>query len=330
MIKIFAPVDKAEEVDKLIDAGADELYCGLVPLEWLHKYTALVALTRRPALSANFRSFEDLEECVKRAHSRKRKVSLTINEHYYRAEQYDLLLKIIERAANLGVDYFIISDLGLLLTLRKMDIGVKMHMSIGGMALNSETVKFYQELGVSRVQLPRDLTIEEIRSICRDVSGIELGAFILNSKCANIDGFCTFLHFPPSGPLYNNACMLPYEVFVDSDEEDEKKIIAGVRNKVWERFHIDDRPCGACALYEFNEMGLDFVKIVGRGYPILKKVLDVTFIRTLLDYLNTKRVLREDFRLFAKKLYAHTYNRTCRTIMCYYPEVMLEWSKQYI
>ncbi|MEM1562441.1 MAG: U32 family peptidase [Candidatus Bathyarchaeia archaeon] len=330
MIRILAPVDRVDEVDKLIDAGADEIYCGLVPSEWLHKYTAIVALTRRPAPSANLKSFKELEECVEIAHSHNAEVSLTINEHYYRADQYDLLLKITEKAADIGVDYIVLSDLGLLLTLRKMNIGVKLHVSIGGVALNSEAIKFYQELGVLRIQLPRDLTIEEIREICNEVSGIQLGAFILNSKCANIDGFCTFLHFPPMGPLYNNACMLSYEVFVDSNEDEEKKIVAGVRQKVWERFHIDDRPCGACALYDFNEMNLGFVKIVGRGYPTPKKILDVTFIRTLLNYLYEKKPSREAFRLFAKSLYNRFYNRECRVIMCYYPEVMLEWSEQHI
>lgn len=330
MIKILAPVDRAEEVDRLADAGADELYCGLVPPEWLNKYTALVAINRRPALSANLRSFEELRECVERAHSHNVRVALTINEHYYRADQYDLITKIAEKAADIGIDYFVISDLGLLLTLCEMDIGVKFHMSVGGVAFNSETIKFYRDLGVSRVQLPRELTIEEIKEICNNVSDIELGVFILNSKCANIDGLCTFLHFPPSGPLYNNACMLPYEVLVESDEEEEKKIVAGVRQKIWERFHIDDRPCGACALYDFHEMKLGFVKIVGRGYPTSKKVLDVLFIRTLLDYLYGERPSKEAFRALARSLYSQLYNRACRVTMCYYPEVMLEWSKPHI
>jgi hypothetical protein len=48
MIKILAPVDKVEEVSQVIEAGADELYCGLTSGEWLQKYT-LAAINRRPA-----------------------------------------------------------------------------------------------------------------------------------------------------------------------------------------------------------------------------------------------------------------------------------------
>lgn len=320
IIKILAPVDKVEEVSQLIESGADELYCGLISSDWLQKYT-IAAINRRPSLACNFKFFEELKDAIEIAHSYDVPVALTINEHYYTEDTYSLLLNFIEKAINVGVDSFIISDLALLLRLRDLSTGVKIHVSTGGVVLNSEAIKFYQELGASRVQLPRFLTIEEIREIHREISNIETGVFILNSKCANIDGFCTFLHFPSSDPAYNNACMLPYEVYVESTEDDEKRIIAGVRQQVWQRFHIDDRPCGACALYEFNEIGLTYVKIVGRGYPVTKKVTDVKFIRTMLNFLG-KSPSKNEFRNTAKNLYTSTYGRPCRIVMCYYPEVM--------
>jgi putative protease len=265
LIRVLAPVDKVEEVEEVIRSGADELYCGVLSRDWLLKYT-IAALNRRPHPACNLKSFKELEECVEIAHSYGVPVALTVNEHYYINEQYPILLDYIEKALDAGVDSLIVSDLALLLTLRDMRLGVKLHVSTGGTTFNSETVKFYQELGASRVQLDRHLTIQEIRDIHKEISGIETGVFILNSKCANIDGFCTFLHFASSDPAYTNACMLPYEVQVESFEDDEKKVVAGIRQQVWQRYHIDDRPCGVCALYEFNEIGLSYVKIVGRGY----------------------------------------------------------------
>jgi collagenase-like PrtC family protease len=321
MMKILAPVDKVEEVSPIIEAGADELYCGLLSHEFLRKYT-IAALNRRPSPACNFKSYEELKDAVKIAHSHGVPVALTINEHYYIEDMYPLLQNFIEKSIDADVDSFIISDLALLLWLHDLSPGVKIHISTGGTALNLEAVKFYQELGASRVQLPRHLTIQEIREIHKEISNIETGVFILNSKCANIDGFCTFLHFPFSGPSYNNACMLPYEVYVESSEDYEKRIIAGVRQQVWQRFHIDDRPCGACALYEFNEIGLNYVKIVGRGYPTSKKVTDVKFIHTMHNFLN-KNPSKKDFRKAARNLYTTTYGRPCRINMCYYPEVML-------
>ncbi|MEM3641569.1 MAG: peptidase U32 family protein [Candidatus Bathyarchaeia archaeon] len=321
MIKILAPVDKVEEVNQLIEAGADELYCGIISRDWIRKYT-IAALNRRPSPVCNFKSFEELRKCAEIAHSHGVPVELTINEHYYTEDQYPFLLDFTQKAIDAGVDSLIISDLAFLLTLHDMNTGIKIHVSTGGTAFNSETVKFYQDLGVSRVQLPRHLTIEEIREIHRETPNVEKGVFILNSKCANIDGFCTFLHFPSSDPAYNNACMLPYEIYVESSEDDERQIIAGIRQKVWQRFHIDDRPCGACALYDFSEMGLTYVKIVGRGYPTAKKVTDIKFIRTLLDFLR-ENPSKVEFASVARNLYTHTYERPCRVAMCYYPEVMI-------
>lgn len=314
-------MDKVEEVNQLVEAGADELYCGLISRDWIRKYT-IAALNRRPSPVCNFKSFEELKKCVEIAHSYEVPVELTINEHYYTEDQYPFLLEFTQKAIDVGVKSFIVSDLAFLLTLHDAFGGIKIHVSTGGTAFNSETVKFYQDLGASRVQLPRHLTIGEIRDICSEVSNIETGVFILNSKCANIDGFCTFLHFSSTDPAYTNACMLPYEVYVESSEDDERKIIAGVRQKIWQRFHIDDRPCGACALYDFNEMGLTYAKIVGRGYPTAKKVTDIKFIRTLLDFLR-KNPSKEEFTIAARNLYTHTYGRPCRVAMCYYPEVML-------
>ncbi|MBS7647418.1 MAG: U32 family peptidase [Candidatus Bathyarchaeia archaeon] len=321
VLKILAPVDKVEEVTQIIEAGADELYCGLLSREFLKKYT-IAAINRRPSPACNFKSFEELKEAVRIAHSYGVPVALTINEHYYTEDMYPLLRDFVEKCVDADVDSFIISDLGLLLWLRDLNVGVKLSISTGGVALNSESIKFYQELGASRIQLPRHLTLKEIRDIHKEISCVETGVFILNSKCANIDGFCTFLHFTFSDPAYNNACMLPYEIYVESSEDDEKRVIAGVRQQVWQRFHIDDRPCGACALYEFNEIGLTYVKIVGRGYPTSKKIIDVKFIRSLLNTLS-KNPSRREFRDIARNLYTSTYGRQCRVIMCYYPEVIL-------
>lgn len=321
LIKILAPVDKVEEVEQLIEAGADELYCGLISRDWIRRYT-LAALNRRPSPAANFKSFEDLKECIEIANSHKVPVELTINEHYYTEEQYPFLLDFTQKAIDAGVDSIIVSDLAFLLTLRDKYAEIKIHVSTGGTAFNSEAIKFYSDLGAGRVQLPRHLTIQEIREIHREISNVETGVFILNSKCANVDGFCTFLHFASADPAFNNACMLPYEVYVESCEDNEKQIIAGVRQKVWQRFHIDDRPCGACALYEFNEIGLTYVKIVGRGYPTTKKVTDIKFVHTLLNFLD-KNPPKNEFTNVAKNLYTLTYNRPCRIAMCYYPEVML-------
>ena len=341
MIKILSPISRCDEVEDLIAAGADELYCGILLDEWRKQYTVSASLNRRqednPVLgtSPHFKSFEELKESVEIAHSRDVPVILTLNEHYYSQDQYPYLMSYMDKVLEAGVDAFIIGDVAFILSLRERDIPVKVHISTAGTAFNSETVRFYQELGASRVILPRHLTIEEIGSIASEVPDMKLETFILNSRCANIDGFCTFQHgladlFSDENvkQQYFNACMLPYNLSVYADGLEKidpatKEKISWERQSIWSALHIDDRPCGACALYEFSKIGLHGVKIVGRQNAKSKKIKDVIFIKTLIDFLSEKNSNKEEFRKFSRRLYQDTYEWPCLIFKCYYPSVLV-------
>jgi putative protease len=323
MIKLLSPVDKTEEVEGLIEAGADELYCGVLTSDWHNRYIA-GSVNRRPGGGASFKTFDALSDCVRTAHAHGIPVFLTLNEHYYTQEQYPFLYEYVARAIDAGVDAFIVADLGLLLTLKEKGEEIKTIISTGGTAFNSETVRFYQDLGASRIILPRHLTIDEIGEISRKTSGVGLEAFILNSRCPNVDGFCTFHHGLADASfdaLCKNACMLPFDVSVDGNDP-KGQHISLERQQIWQMVHVDQHPCGVCALYEFDKMNMASVKIVGRGNPTQRKLIDIAFIRNLLDFLRDKRPAEDDFRGVARNLYLNTYRRSCRVHMCYYPEVL--------
>ena len=331
-MKLLSPVDKIEEVEKLIKTGANELYCGLLTSDWHDKYIA-GAINRRPGGGANFTTFDELQSCVNIAHSYAIPLFLTLNEHYYTPKQYPFILDYVDRVVSIGVDALMVADLALLLTLKKLNINTRIIISTGGNAFNSETVRFYQDLGASRIILPRHLTLEEVKDISNSVSGIELETFILNSRCPNVDGLCTFQHGLADQsikPLYENACMLPYDITVALHDDVGEGQVSWKRQHIWQMVHVDDYPCGACALYELNQMNITSVKIVGRGNPTARKITDIVFIRSLLDFLQDKKPTRKQFRRVAQKLYTETYGRPCRVYLCYYPEVLVEeWNKQY-
>jgi putative protease len=263
-------------------------------------------------------------------------VNLTLNEHYSTLKQYPLLFDCVDRSLDAGVDAFILSDVAFLLSLKERYPEVKVHIGTGGTTFNSETAKFYQDLGVRRVILPRHLEIKEIQAIVENAPGMEFETFILNSRCANVDGFCTFQHgladFIPEKEkkrLYENACMVPYQISLHVDGMGEVESEALIREKIsWERqhiwsgLHIDDRPCGACALYEFREIGIYGVKIVGRENAKSKKVKDTQFLRTLLNLLE-EGPDRTAFREKARNLYRETYKGPCIIFKCYYPSVLI-------
>ena len=90
-MNILSPVDKVEETEIIIKAGANELYCGLLTSDWHNKYIA-GSINRRPGAGggANFSTFDELESCVNIAHSYDIPVFLTLNEHYYTTKQFHL------------------------------------------------------------------------------------------------------------------------------------------------------------------------------------------------------------------------------------------------
>jgi collagenase-like PrtC family protease len=329
-MKIFSPLDKVEEVEPLIEAGANEFYCGLLEESWYAPYP-VISINRRPAGKGHFRNFKTLEKAVDISHRNNVPVFFALNEHYYTKKQLPLVKDYIQKATDAGVDAFIISDYGLLSMLPKIHAQTKIHISTGGTVFNWRTAKFYQELGACRITFPRHLTLKEVKDIIKRIPQLETTIFVFNSRCINIDGFCTFQH-GLSGKqtplLYKNACMLPYDISRISLNQNEKvedianysQMIASQR--IWEKVHLDDFPCAACALYELNQMNLTSLKIVGRGNTTERKIKDVTFFQTLLNYLYNEHPKISDFRSYARKLYHKTYSRPCRPFMCHYPSVM--------
>ena len=347
-IKIISPLSTIDEVEPLIQAGAGEFYCGVLPADWRENYSVAASLNRRQEdtpvynTSPHFTSFDELDQSVAAAHRHGVPVFLTLNEHYYSQAQYPYLIKYIERALASNVDAIIVGDIGILQTILDMNQRIKIHISTAGTAFNSSAVHFYRDLGASRVILPRHLSLEEIGEIAANTTGIELETFILNSRCANVDGFCTFQHglaeFVPEGEDrrdYENACMMLYKISasvkgLEGAEADQvlKEKISWERQHFWSACHIDDQPCGACSLYEFDEMGIAGVKIVGRGNLTQRKLRDVGFLREALDYLYKQRPTKKQFRTLVQNLYKKLYNSPCLIFKCYYPSVLLDKTAQ--
>ena len=192
-MKILSPLDSIEEVDKLAQAGAGEFFCGLLEEEWYEQYP-VISINRRPAGKGHFRTFTDLKTAVKKAHEREIPVYFTINEHYYILEQYPLVTKYLESALDAGIDAFIVSDVGLMSYIKKRGYDVALHVSTGGTIFNWRSVAFYKQLGASNITFPRHLTITEMNDVIGTMPPVDITVFVLNSRCINVDGFCTFQH----------------------------------------------------------------------------------------------------------------------------------------
>jgi len=353
-MKILAPVNKAEEVEEIIREGANELYCGVLPRDWRDRYTNIASPNRREWTSANLSDFDEAEKVVGIAHTHGIPVYLTMNAFYTEA-QYSLVLQQIKQAKSIGVDAFIVGDLGLLLALKEKGLDIEIHISNTGTTFNSETVRFYKDLGASRIIFPRELMIGEIAELVEENGDIKFEVFILNSGCKNIDGFCTFHHgvneilhpflwnffkklnfdrhllelirrlpYNLSSRMKSNisgidsACLLNYNISLISDKlpQKEASFICKAISRSFNLLSGAD-PCGVCDLYRLKKIGINSVKIVGRNYLTSKKVKDVRFLKKILLYLEqSPHISEEEFKAKVKAEYKNTYKMYCNNL-CY-------------
>lgn len=357
-MRILSPVNSANEAELVIEAGADELYCGVMPGSWKKSYSNVGSPNRREWEVSNMTGFNALDELVAVASNNDVPVYLTMNA-LYTEEQYDELQEFINQATKIGVTALIVADIGLLLNLGRMGWRGEIHLSTGGTAFNNESIAFYQENGVTRIVVPRQNRISEIIEIVKSNSSVEIETFVLNRGCKNIDGFCTFHHgvnevriplwwrIPKKMhwdyyllsmmkrlPRYFRdkishssafgsvgACFLSYDVDINSDTataEQKQTLRANLRNNF--NLFTGFDACGACALWDQERAGVHSAKIIGRSNPICKKVKDVRFLKSCLDYIKEESPdTRKQFAEFVKKSYKNHYGVQCHE-WCYYPD----------
>jgi len=299
-MKITAPITSRDELEMLVANGAGELYCGFVPREWLVKFTGAVWLNRRSPKGANLETLSDLAGLVKEAHSVHVPVFLTFNSPHYAREQLphvlDLAKGVVEEA---GVDALIVSDMGLLLALKNLDLKVAIHISSVASALNSEGVSFYKDLGATRLILPRAVTIREVEEIAADLKGtLELEAFMMNDGCAFEEGHCQTTHHHAVGAFCTSMRDWDYAFYAEEGEinSEEAQIleenIKDYRNWVWtingmgitfSQNGFPLGPCGICAIPDFYRIGVDSLKIVGREASPFKKLASLKLVKSVVD-----------------------------------------------
>mgnify|MGYP000346612162 CR=1 FL=1 len=204
-MRIVAPVSRVAEVAVLAEAGATELYCGLVPPDWRGRFQSISA-NRRP--SGNLASYADLAEAVRSAHAHAAALSLVLNAQHYAAAQIEAAEEIAGRFADLGGDALIVSDLGLVERLATRFPALRVHVSSVATCRNAAAARLCQALGARRLILPRDVTLAEATAIAEEVPDIEIEAFVLNDGCIFEEGACHTIHLP--GQLGGPICLDRY------------------------------------------------------------------------------------------------------------------------
>ncbi|MBQ7624919.1 MAG: U32 family peptidase [Clostridia bacterium] len=172
--ELLAPAGGKEQLYAAVRCGADAVYLGA------RSFNA-----RRRA--ENFDE-GDLKEVVSYCHARGVAVHVTVNTLLTDGEMPELL-KTAEEIAASGADAVIVQDLAVMRIFLSRYPSLPVHASTQCAVHNAGGVKFFEDMGVSRVVLARELSVEEIAEI-RSKTKIELEAFIHGALCMCISGAC--------------------------------------------------------------------------------------------------------------------------------------------
>ncbi|WP_028626965.1 prephenate-dependent tRNA uridine(34) hydroxylase TrhP [Metapseudomonas resinovorans] len=132
-------------------------------------------------------------------------------------------LKDLEPVIAMGPDALIMSDPGLIMLVREYFPQMPIHLSVQANAVNWASVKFWQQQGLSRVILSRELSLEEIGEIRQQVPGMELEVFVHGALCMAYSGRCLLSgylnHRDPNQGTCTNACRWQYNAQTAREDE---------------------------------------------------------------------------------------------------------------
>ena len=180
-IELLAPAGNFSKLKTALYYGADAVYLG-------GKSFSL------RAFSDNF-SEEELLLAVNYVHERGKKIYVTVNifaknSDFEKAENY---FKYLEK---IGVDGVILTDPGFVALAKKVAPNLVLHLSTQANTLNKYSAKFWEETGIKRIILARELSIKEIKEIKEFLSpDTELEAFIHGAMCISYSGRCLMSNY---------------------------------------------------------------------------------------------------------------------------------------
>ena len=180
--ELVCPAGTPSAMRTAVDAGADAVYCGFQNATNARNFPGL-----------NF-TLPELEKSVAGAHAGGTRVLLAVNT-FPPAGKVDLWKQAVDAGARLGVDAFIVADIGVADYIARTHPDIRLHLSVQAAATSPEAIRYYcREFNVKRVVLPRILTVPEIKNMAAEIP-CEIETFIFGNHGLMVEGRCALTNY---------------------------------------------------------------------------------------------------------------------------------------
>lgn len=261
MIELLAPAGDLSRMKTAFMYGADACYIGGIEFG-LRK--AATNFTR-----------DDLKEAVEFANKNNKKIYVTLNIIPHEGD-FEGMVDYIKFLDEIGVHAVIVSDPGVF-SLVKENSNLQIHISTQGSVTNSNTINFWHKMGASRVVLARELSIEEISTIRKNIaSEMELEAFCHGAMCMSYSGRCLMSSYMTGRDPNKGDCAHPcrYKYYLMEEK------------RPGEYFPIEETEGGTYIMNSKDMKTISFVeKLIEAGITSLKiegRVKSAYYIATVV------------------------------------------------
>ena len=261
--------------------------------------------------SKNFEN-DELKQAVDLAHSYGSKIYITINT-LPRNNEIPLLPDFLSYAQEIGVDAFIIADLGVFELAKKYAPKVERHISTQAGIVNSETAKAWYNMGASRVVLAREMTFDDIADIRAKIpKELEIECFVHGAMCVSFSGRCLISSYMTGRDANRGDCAQPCRWKYHLYEENREGQFFPVEESGKGTYLYNSRDmCMIDYIPQLVKSGISSLKIEGRAKSAYYCAVTTNAYRHALnDYMKEKDsfVLKSWIKEELEKISHREYN----------------------
>ena len=241
--------------------------------------------------AGNF-DLEELKWAVDYAHRRNVKVYVTVNIIPHESDLADLP-EYIKYLESINVDAVICADLGVISMVRRIAPDLAVHVSTQANITNSESAMVYVNMGVTRLILAREMTLDEITELRTKIpANIELEAFCHGAMCISYSGRCLLSNFFTGRDANRGACVQACRwnyVIREISKDQEYPIEQDTHGS----YILNSKDmCMIDHLDKLRDAGVSSLKIEGRMKTEYYVANIVNAYRQALDYLNSHKTYK--------------------------------------